>query len=129
MNSSKLSTPRSFLMPIMWCIFAGWLLSFSLTFILFQKHVEWFFPAFINCLHLYANWWFSWRMFSEIRILPENFLNKVFRIIVEIFPVGKDFSFPVSVIYDIRHCWKHFFYLDDSLTQKIAGFWNSWLKG
>ena len=40
MNSSKLSTPRSFLMSIMWYNFAGWLLSLSLTFItLFQDHI------------------------------------------------------------------------------------------
>ena len=74
MNSSKLSTPRSFSMSIMWYIFAGWLLSLSLTFItLFQNHVEWIFPAFFNCLHLYANWWFSWHMLSEMKSLPANF--------------------------------------------------------
>ena len=40
MNSSKSSTPRSFSMSIMWYIFAGWLLSLSLTFMtLFQNHV------------------------------------------------------------------------------------------
>ena len=74
MNSSKLSTPRSFSMSIMWYIFAGWLLSLSLTFItLFQNHIEWIFPAFFNCLHLCAKWWFSWQIISEMKGLPANF--------------------------------------------------------
>ena len=74
MKSSKLSTPRSFSMSIMWYIFAGWLLSLSLTFItLFQNHVEWIFPVLFNCLHLYANLWFSWQMLSETKSLPANF--------------------------------------------------------
>ena len=68
MNSSKLSTLRSFSMSIMWYIFA------VLTFVtLFQNHLEWIFPAFFNCLHLYANWWFSWHMLSEMKSLPANF--------------------------------------------------------
>ena len=74
MNSSILSTPRSYSISIMWYIFAGWLLSLSLTFItLLQNHVEWIFPAFFNCLHLYANSWFSWHMLSEMKSLPANF--------------------------------------------------------
>ena len=74
MNSSKLSTARRFPMSIMWYIFAGWLLSLSLIFIiLFQNHVEWIFPAFFNCLHLYAKWWFSWQIISEMKGLPANF--------------------------------------------------------
>ena len=74
MSSSKLSAPRSFSMSIIWHTFAGWLLSLSLTFItLLQNHIEWIFPAFFNCLHLYVNWWFSWHMLSEMKSLPANF--------------------------------------------------------
>ena len=73
-NSCKLSTPTSFSMSVMWYIFAGWHLSLSLSFItLFQNHVEWIFPAFFNCLHFYANWWFSWPMLSKMKSLPANF--------------------------------------------------------
>ena len=70
MNSSKLSAPRSFSISIIWYMFTGWLLTFTK---LFQNHVEWFFPAFFNCLYLYANWWFSWHMLSEMKSLPVNF--------------------------------------------------------
>ena len=73
-NSSKLSTPRSFSISITWWIFIDWLLSLSLTLTeLFQNHVEWIFPVFCNCLHLQDNWWFLWHMLSEIKSLPEKF--------------------------------------------------------
>ena len=43
----------------------GLLLSLSLTFTaLFQNQVEW---------HLYASWWFSWHMLSNMKDFPENF--------------------------------------------------------
>ena len=52
-NSSKLSTARSFSVSIMWWIFLGWLLSLSLTLTeFFQNHVEWILTSFFNCLHL-----------------------------------------------------------------------------
>ena len=73
-NSSKLSTSRSFSISITWWIFLGWLLSSSLTLTeLFQNHVKWILPAFFNCLHLEDNWWFSWHMLSETKSLPEKF--------------------------------------------------------
>ena len=40
---------------------------------LFQNHVEWIFPAFFGWQHLYASWWFSWNMLSDMKSLPENF--------------------------------------------------------
>ena len=65
--------PRSFSMSIIWKILAGILLSLSLTFIaLFQNQVEWIFPAFFSWQHLYAGWWFSWHMLSDMKSLPEN---------------------------------------------------------
>ena len=40
---------------------------------LFQNHIDWVFSAFFNCLHLYANWWFSWYILSKMKSLPANF--------------------------------------------------------
>ena len=72
-NSSKLSSPRSFPMSITWGIFVGWLLSLSFTLTdLFQNHVEWMLPSFFNCLHLQDSWWFSRHMLSETKSLPEK---------------------------------------------------------
>ena len=66
--------PRSFSMSIIWNILTGLLLSLSLTFTaLFQNQVEWIFPAFFSWQHLYASWWFSWHMLSDMKSLPENF--------------------------------------------------------
>ena len=51
----------------------GFLLPLSLTFTaLFQNQVEWIFPAFLSWRHLYASWWFSWHMLSDMKSLPEN---------------------------------------------------------
>ena len=73
-NSSKLSTTRSFSISITWWIFVGWLLSLSLTLTeLFQNHVKGILPVFLKCLHLYDNWWFSWFMLSKTKSLPEKF--------------------------------------------------------
>ena len=73
-KSSKLSMPRSFSVSIIWNILTGLLLSLSLTFTaLFQNQVEWIFPAFFSWQHLYASWWFSWHMLSDMKSLPENF--------------------------------------------------------
>ena len=73
-KSSKLSIPRSFSMSIIWKILTGLLLSLSLTFTaLFQNQVEWILPAFFSWRHLYASWWFSWHMLSDMKSLPENF--------------------------------------------------------
>ena len=73
-KSFKLSTPKSFSMSIIWKILTGLLLSLSLTFTaLFQNQVEWIFPAFLSWRHLYASWWFSWHMLSDMKSLPENF--------------------------------------------------------
>ena len=73
-KSSKLSMPRSFSMSIIWNILTGLLLSLSLTFTaLLQNQVEWIFPAFFKWRHLYASWWFSWLMLSNMKSLPENF--------------------------------------------------------
>ena len=72
-KSSKLSIPRSFSMSIIWKILTGLLLSLSLTFTaLFQNQVEWILPAFFSWRHLYASWWFSWHMLSDMKSLPEN---------------------------------------------------------
>ena len=66
--------PRSFSMSIIWKILTGLLLSLSLTFTaLFQNQVEWILPAFFSWRHLYASWWFSWHMLSDMKSLPENF--------------------------------------------------------
>ena len=35
--------------------------------------LEWIFPAFFSWRHLYASWWFSWHMLSDMKSLPENF--------------------------------------------------------
>ena len=73
-KSSKLSMPRSFSMSIIWKILTGLLLSLCLTFTaLFQNQVKWIFPAFFSWQHLYASWWFSWLMLSDMKSLPENF--------------------------------------------------------
>ena len=65
--------PRSFSMSIIWKILTGLLLSLRLTFTtLFQNQVEWIFPAFFIWRHLYASWWFSWHMLSNMKSLPEN---------------------------------------------------------
>ena len=65
---------KSFSMSIIWKILTGLLLSPSLTFtVLFQNQVEWIFPAFFSWRHLYASWWFSWNMLSNMKSLPENF--------------------------------------------------------
>ena len=72
-KSSKLSKPRSFSMSIIWKILTGLLLSLSLTFTsLFQNQVEWILPAFFSWRHLYASWWFSWHMLSDMKSLREN---------------------------------------------------------
>ena len=72
-KSSKLSIPRSFSMSVIWKILTGLLLSLSLTFTaLFQNQVEWILPAFFSWRHLYASWWFSWHMLSDMKSLPEN---------------------------------------------------------
>ena len=66
--------PKSFLMPIILTFLTGLLLSLSLTITaLFQNQVEWIFPAFFNWWHLYASWWFSWHILSDMKSLPENF--------------------------------------------------------
>ena len=73
-KSSKLSMPRSFSMSIIWKILTGLLLSLSLTFTaLFQNQVGWIFSAIFSWRNLYASWWFSWHMFSNMKSLPENF--------------------------------------------------------
>ena len=60
-------------MSIIWKILTGLLLSLSLTFTaLFQNQVEWILPAFFSWRHLYASWWFSWHMLSDMKSLPEN---------------------------------------------------------
>ena len=72
-KSSKLSIPRSFSMSIIWKFLTGLLLSIGLTFAaLFQNQVEWILPAFFSWQHLYASWWFSWHMLSNMKSLPEN---------------------------------------------------------
>ena len=38
----------------------------------FQSHVEWIFPAFFNWRPLYASWWFSWYILSNMKNLPQN---------------------------------------------------------
>ena len=63
--------PKSFLSSIIWKILTGLLLSLSLTFT--QNQVKWIFPAFCSWQHLYASWWFSWHMLSDMKSLPENF--------------------------------------------------------
>ena len=73
-KSSKLSMPKSFSMSIIWKILTGLLLSLSLTFtVLFQNQVEWIFLAFFSRRYLYASWWFSWHMLSDMKNLPGNF--------------------------------------------------------
>ena len=70
---SKLSMPKSFSVSIIWKILTWLLLSLSLTFTaLFQNQVEWIFPAFFSWQHLYASWWFSWYMLSDMKSFPEN---------------------------------------------------------
>ena len=60
-------------MSVIWKILTGLLLSLSLTFTaLFQNQVEWILPAFFSWRHLYASWWFSWHMLSDMKNLPEN---------------------------------------------------------
>ena len=60
-------------MSIIWKILIGLLLSLSLTFTtLFQNQVEWILPAFFSWQHLYASWWFSWCMLSDMNSLREN---------------------------------------------------------
>ena len=60
-------------MSIIWKILTGLLLSLSLTFTaLFQNQVEWILPAFFSWQHLYASWWFSWCMLSDMNSLREN---------------------------------------------------------
>ena len=66
--------PKSFSMSIIWNTSTGLLLSLSLTFTaLFQNQIEWILPAFFSWRHLYASWWFSWHMLSDMKSLPENF--------------------------------------------------------
>ena len=66
--------PKSFSRSIIWKFLTGLLLSVSLTFAaLFQNQVEWIFPAFFSWWHLYASWWFSWHMLSNMNSLLENF--------------------------------------------------------
>ena len=65
--------PKSFSMSIIWNILTGLLLWLSLTFTaLFQNQIEQIYPALFSWRHLYASWWFSWHMLSEIKSLPEN---------------------------------------------------------
>ena len=72
-KSSKLSIPRNFSMSIILKILTGLLLSLILTFTaLFQNQVDWILPAFFSWRHLYASWWFSWHMLSDMKSLPEN---------------------------------------------------------
>ena len=60
-------------MSVIWRILTALLLSLSLTFTaLFQNQVEWILPAFFSWRHLYASWWFSWHMLSDMKSLPEN---------------------------------------------------------
>ena len=60
-------------MSIIWKILIGLLLSLSLTFTtLFQNQVEWILLAFFSWQHLYASWWFSWCMLSDMNSLREN---------------------------------------------------------
>ena len=133
MKSSKLSTLRSFSMSIMWYIFAGWLLSLSLTFImLFQNHVEWIFQAFFNCLYLYANWWFSWHMLSEMKILPANFswlrfsdLLRRFFLSIRIFRfcfVDLNFTITVSFFLADGMLEGHPEYLHDLLERELCKY-------
>ena len=111
MNLSKLSTPRSFSMSMIWYIFAGWLHSSSLTFItLFQNYIEWIFSAFFSCLHLYANWWFSWHILSEMKSLPANFswlrlsdLLRRFSLSIRIFRFCfLDLNFTITISFFLR---------------------------
>ena len=61
-------------MSIIWKTLIGLLLSLSLTLTeLFQNQVEWIFPAFFSWRDLYASWWFSWHLLSNMKSLPENF--------------------------------------------------------
>ena len=72
-KSSKLSIPRNFSMSIILKVLTGLLLSLILTFTaLFQNQVDWILPAFFSWRHLYASWWFSWHMLSDMKSLPEN---------------------------------------------------------
>ena len=114
-NLSKIATAKSFSMSKMWQIFAGWLLSLSLTFItLFQNHVGWIFPAFFNCLHLEANWWFSQHMFSKMKSSPANvsslrFSELLWRFFLSIrilrfYFLDFNFTFTVSFFLDLRGC-------------------------
>ena len=112
---SKLLTPRTFSISIMWYIFASWLFSLSLTFItLFQNHVEWIFQAFFNCLHLYANQWFSWHILSEMKSLPVNFswlrfsdLFQRFFLSIRIFRFYfLDLNFTISFFFRRCHAWR-----------------------
>ena len=60
-------------MSIIWKTLIGLLLSLSLTFTtLFQNQVEWILPAFFSWQDLYASWWFSWCMLSDMNSLREN---------------------------------------------------------
>ena len=94
-KSSKLSMPRSFSMSIIWKILTGLLLSLCLTFTaLFQNQVKWIFPAFFSWQHLYASWWFSWLMLSDMKSLPENFSwRRSSDLFWRFFPVNKYFLF------------------------------------
>ena len=107
-NSSKLSTARILSMSTMWYIFAGWLLSLSLTFMtLFQNHVEWFIQVFFKCLHLYANWWFSWDILSEMKSLSAYFswlrfsgLLRSFFLAIRIFRFCfLDLNFTITILF------------------------------
>ena len=82
---------------------------------LLQNHVEWIFPAFFNCLHWYANWWFSWHRLSETKSLKANFsrlriseLLQRFFLSIGIFCLWfLDFNFTVTVCFFRRwHAWK-----------------------
>ena len=114
MDSSKLSTPRSFSMSTMWYIFAGWLLSLSLTFMtLFQNHVEWFIQVFFKCLHLYANWCFSWDILSEVKSLSAYFswlrfsgLLRSFFLAIRIFRFCfLDLNFTITILFFFFRRW------------------------
>ena len=113
MNLPKLWTPRSFSKSTPWWILVGWLLSSSFTLTwLFQNHVEWILPAFLNSLHLWDNWWFLLQMHSKTKSL----LAKLSR---------------VKTSYLL---WKfcllmrmlHFYFLHLNLTIAVSFFFKGW---
>ena len=80
------------------------------------KPCEWIFSAFFNCLHLYANLWFSWHMLSEMKSLPVNFswlrfsdLLRRFFLSIRIFRFCYlDLNFRITISFFSRrwHAWR-----------------------